>query len=138
MKNKYTKTHAGTVLYTPTWRQEKGESYLLFWKRLQKPPHSSESEKPLLNLSVKIKWFEIPFRSQPQTKTARRGRMDSKAQRQWRRLQTQPSAIVLLLKCYYSTSNNCSDYSDIDFSNLEEEEQTHFLSLAENCTSPHF
>ncbi|KAJ3604350.1 hypothetical protein NHX12_029091 [Muraenolepis orangiensis] len=48
--------------------------------------------------------------------------------------------------CYYATSNNCSDTtsndSDIDFSDLEEEERTSFFSfdddLDEDCTSPDF
>ncbi|KAG8012101.1 PiggyBac transposable element-derived protein 4 [Nibea albiflora] len=48
--------------------------------------------------------------------------------------------------CYYSTSTNCSDTtsndSDIDFSDLEEEERRSFFSfeddLDDDCTSPDF
>lgn len=48
--------------------------------------------------------------------------------------------------CYYSTSTNCSDAtsndSDIDFSDLEEDERRSFFSLGddleEDCTSPDF
>ncbi|XP_029019426.1 piggyBac transposable element-derived protein 4-like [Betta splendens] len=74
-----------------------------------------------LNLSADVKWFEIP-----------NGVAHDEEE--------------YAEDCYYSVSTNCSDAtsndSDIDFSDLEEEERRSFFGfeddLDEDCTSPDF
>ncbi|KAM4597687.1 piggyBac transposable element-derived protein 4-like [Polymixia lowei] len=87
-----------------------------------------DSQESPLNLSADVKWFEIPFRK-PDSDDEEEEDEEEYAE-----------------DCYYSTSNNCSDTtsndSDIDFSDLEEEERTSFFSFEddfdEDCTSADF
>ncbi|KAL0979753.1 hypothetical protein UPYG_G00189190 [Umbra pygmaea] len=130
----------------------------------------SDSEDSPLNLSVDVKWFEIPFRKPDSDEEEDEVEEDEDRENGFKSTATEEAAdaasyaagggcnIILVTgnaikheeeeyaECYYSTSNNCSDTtsndSDIDFSDLEEEEHTSFFSfdddLDEDCTSPDF
>lgn len=133
----------------------------------------SDSEDSPLNLSVDVKWFEIPFRKpdsdEEEDEVQEDGEEGENGFKSTAATEDTADAVsyiaeggcnIILVtgngikheeeeyakECYYSTSNNCSDTtsndSDIDFSDLEEEEHTSFFSfdddLDEDCTSPDF
>ncbi|KAG5280755.1 hypothetical protein AALO_G00063680 [Alosa alosa] len=133
----------------------------------------SDGEECPLNLSVDVKWFEIPFRK-PDSDSEEEELQENEGETEFKSTaaadETADSAsyiagggcnIILVTgngikheeyaeeyaeESYYSTSNNCSETtstdSDIDFSDLEEEEHSGLFSsddlLDEDCTSPDF
>nr|XP_049620046.1 piggyBac transposable element-derived protein 4 [Syngnathus scovelli] len=112
---------------------------------------ASDGQEYPLNLSADVKWFEIPYK-----------KPDSDEEDGASLVAGAGCNIILVTgsnglkhdeednseECYYSTSTNCSDAasndSDLDFSDLEEEEEERasFLGydedLFEECTSPDF
>ncbi|XP_046904701.1 piggyBac transposable element-derived protein 4-like [Hypomesus transpacificus] len=128
----------------------------------------SDNEESPLNLSADVKWFEIPFRKPDSDEEEEEEVQDDGEGGIEAAAETADTAsfiaeggcnIILVTgngikheeeeyaeDCFYSASNNCSDTtsndSDIDFSDLEEEERTSFFSfdddLDEDCTSPDF
>ncbi|XP_061623109.1 piggyBac transposable element-derived protein 4-like [Phyllopteryx taeniolatus] len=111
-----------------------------------------DGQEYTLNLCGDVKWFEIPYK-----------KPDSDEEEDGASLAAGAGCNIILVtgsnglkheeednseECYHSTSTNCSDAtsndSDLDFSDLEdeEEERASFLGydedLYEDCTSPDF
>ncbi|XP_066512564.1 piggyBac transposable element-derived protein 4-like [Hoplias malabaricus] len=135
----------------------------------------SDGEERPLNLSVDVKWFEIPFKrpesdeeeeveeeeedeeivQDPELKSAAAAAAAGEETVDAASFIAEGGCNIILVtgngitheeyeeESYYSSSNNCSDTtSDIDFSDLEEEEHAGLFNsydlLDEECTSPDF
>ncbi|KAJ8262971.1 hypothetical protein COCON_G00154280 [Conger conger] len=127
---------------------------------------ASDSEESPLNLSADVKWFEIPFRK-PDSDEEEELEEDEEEDefKSVAAAETADAAsyiagggcnIILVTDngikheeetedSYYAPANNCSETtsndSDIDFSDLEEEQSdlfSPFDDLGEDCTSPDF
>ncbi|KAJ8006131.1 hypothetical protein DPEC_G00125060 [Dallia pectoralis] len=114
-----------------------------------------------VNLSMDVRWFEIPFREpeEDEEQDEEDGERENGCRSAGGAEDTAGGRCDIILvtgngikheeehpeeERYYSVSYNCSDDSDIDFSDMEEEEHASCFGLdgdseeEEDCASPHF